>query len=128
MKRFNIGAAVALALVAPAAASSQAPLLVTGSSLPTEIVSYRDLNLASSDGVARLNRRIESAADRLCVDPNPQPLSAVMLDRACRGRRHRLGRAAGQRRDRQFRQGRVRIGVVRKGRAPLMARATGAAA
>lgn len=84
MKRFNIGAAVALALVAPAAASSQAPLLVTGSALPTEIVSYRDLNLASSDGVARLNRRIESAADRLCVDPNPQPLSAIMLDRACR--------------------------------------------
>ncbi len=83
MKRFTIGAAVALALVAPAAASSQAPLLVTGSAAPTKIVSYRDLNLASDDGVAQLNRRIGRAATRLCIDPNPQHLSAVMLGRAC---------------------------------------------
>ena len=89
MTRFNLRSAAALALgmavlAAPTAGSAQRPFVVTGSALPTEIVSYRDLNLASGDGVARLNRRIESAANRLCVDPNPQPLSAVMLDRACR--------------------------------------------
>lgn len=89
MTRLNPAAAVALALgaatlIAPAAAFAQRPFLVTGSTMPTEVVSYRDLNLASSDGVARLNRRVEAAATRLCVDAGVQPLSSLMLGKACR--------------------------------------------
>lgn len=58
--------AAALGIAGSSATAEE--LVVTAEVLPTERVSYADLNLASSSGQAILDRRIRGAAKRLCVD------------------------------------------------------------
>ncbi len=61
----TIAAALALTagLVAPAAHAQGAPQGITKTNAS---VSYADLNLASAEGRAILDRRIESAVERVC--------------------------------------------------------------
>jgi UrcA family protein len=54
-----LGAAVA---IAPAAAQD----IVSRDGRPVATISYADLDLGTPAGVARLNRRVRNAVDRLC--------------------------------------------------------------
>jgi UrcA family protein len=51
----------------PAFAQGENPVVVEGGR-PTAIVSYADLDLGSSSGVATLNGRIYRAASHICVE------------------------------------------------------------
>jgi UrcA family protein len=46
-----------------------------GAAIAQEKVSYADLNLSRPEGAARLYRRIERAAAKVCVTPNDRQLS-----------------------------------------------------
>ena len=51
-------------------------VVVTGrTDVPTALVRYDDLNLATENGKVRLDRRIDYAADRLCGKRSPQDVS-----------------------------------------------------
>lgn len=61
---------LSLFAVAPAHAKSD-PVVITGqriSDLPTQRVSYRDLNLASAADLAALERRVGSAVKSVCLE------------------------------------------------------------
>ena len=61
------------------------PLIVEGViEQPVIYVSYADLNLANEAGVARLNRRVRTAATRLCMQNGFQGVTQEMRDHACR--------------------------------------------
>lgn len=61
-------AMMGVALVAaPAFAQGDSPVVVEGGR-PTAIVSYADLDLGSSSGLATLNGRINRAASRICFE------------------------------------------------------------
>lgn len=59
---------LSLGLAAAPVHAADADVVVTGraSDLPTATVRYADLNLASDEGIARLDRRIDYAARKLC--------------------------------------------------------------
>jgi UrcA family protein len=62
------------------------PVVVTKStpSLPTEVVSYADLNLGSAAGQTRLQRRIGAAAARVCsFDYGGMGLDEFVVTQAC---------------------------------------------
>lgn len=90
MNRMKIGAAglaVALsALIIPATVhAADRPVVVEGNpEAQTIYVSYADLNLADASGLKRLNRRVRTAATRLCVEPGLQTVRQEMMDNACR--------------------------------------------
>lgn len=89
MNRVKIGAAglaaVMTAIIVPATAQAEQPLVVEGQlEYPAIYVSYADLNLAEKAGVDRLNRRVRTAATRLCVQPGLQSVGEEMRDQACR--------------------------------------------
>jgi UrcA family protein len=48
-------------------------------SVPHKVVSFRDLNLNSPEGAAVLYRRINSAANEVCGDPDRWDLSQLKL-------------------------------------------------
>ena len=90
MNIMKIGAAgLALAVTAvivPATAqAADDPVVVEGNlDRPYIIVSYADLNLAEEAGVNRLNRRVRTAATRLCIEPGLQTVRQEMDDQSCR--------------------------------------------
>jgi UrcA family protein len=90
MNRINIaaaGLAVALtALIVPATARAASNDAVVEANLdrPIIYVSYADLNLADAAGMGRLNRRVLTAATRLCIKTGLQPVSEEMSDQACK--------------------------------------------
>lgn len=55
-------------------AGAQPPVTVYGSSAPSVRVSYDDINLASSRGVAKLQNRVRAAASDLCLEPGREDL------------------------------------------------------
>jgi UrcA family protein len=60
------------------------PMLV---SPPSEVVSYAELNLQSTVGVASLYRRIQKAADKVCeFPPAARQLSLVEVRKSCKAR------------------------------------------
>jgi UrcA family protein len=73
-------AATLLATGAPAAAAGPA-----AQSAPTRAVGirYTDLNLASPDGLGRLEDRVRHAAERLCRDGGAQAPAASFAVRKC---------------------------------------------
>lgn len=77
MARFpiTIAAAILLSHVTPVHASPIAPLKAD--------VSYRDLDLATTEGRARLEARIASAARRLCSVDGERDLGRLMSAKAC---------------------------------------------
>lgn len=48
-------------------AVAQPPIVVSTEPVPTERVSYADLNLASADGVERLTNRVRRAVTHVCA-------------------------------------------------------------
>jgi UrcA family protein len=78
-----MAAAVTGATIVAATPAFGAELVVSGAA-PTARVSYADLDLASAAGVARLERRIAAAADRLCVGIGVEQLAARLDGLACR--------------------------------------------
>lgn len=69
----SIARCVAFAAIVPAtAALSQQPIV------KSEIVRFEDLNLASPSGIATLERRINSAARRVCSYYDDRGLSRIV--------------------------------------------------
>jgi UrcA family protein len=77
----------ALILIAAGAgvgiASAQPPVTVYGPSAPSARVSYADINLASSKGVAALQNRVRAAASDLCLEPVKEDLSIATARATC---------------------------------------------
>ena len=78
MIRIITSAALAFAAVAGTAASAEAE------DAPTAIVTYADLNLSSTAGVAALNQRISVAAGRICGEADVRDLQRQAAAEACR--------------------------------------------
>jgi len=76
MIRIITSAALAFATVAGTAASAE--------DAPTAIVTYADLNLSSTAGVAALNHRISVAARRICGEADIRDLQRQAAVDACR--------------------------------------------
>jgi UrcA family protein len=71
---------VALAVSAPA--YTQPPITVVGD-MPTARISAADLNLHSASGQARLQARIRTAAQTLCMDPAVRDVARYIAGRTC---------------------------------------------
>lgn len=90
MNQYKIGAAALAAAIAtlgvPAMLqAAERPTIVEGIvDRPTAVVSYRDLNLASDEGVDRLQARVRRAATRICVTPGFKPLPEQIAENGCR--------------------------------------------
>ncbi|MDB5691522.1 MAG: hypothetical protein JWO81_585 [Alphaproteobacteria bacterium] len=61
-----------------------AEVVVNGASAPSARVAYGDLNLRSKAGVARLESRVRTAADRLCHGIGIETLAARLDALTCR--------------------------------------------
>jgi len=73
-----LAGALAAALCAPGAfAAAQTD------NVPTLTVRYSDLNLASSEGVDALYRRIANAASKVCPDTGIRDLTSLAAARQC---------------------------------------------
>ena len=59
-------ALIMLSTVALSVSAAAEPVLVTAEVLPSERVSFADLNLSSAAGQKTLKRRIYGAAERVC--------------------------------------------------------------
>ncbi|HYD12388.1 MAG TPA: UrcA family protein [Allosphingosinicella sp.] len=77
-------AAAACAATALTAAPAAASDIVVTPATVTVRVSYADLNLASAEGRARLDRRIAGAARSICGNYVPAHLEMFTLVRNCR--------------------------------------------
>jgi UrcA family protein len=77
-------AAATLATVAPTPAAAAAADIVVAPETVTVRVSFADLNLASAEGRARLDRRIAGAARSICGDFFPADLETAALVKTCR--------------------------------------------
>lgn len=64
-------------------AAAKAPIVVSAVPLPTERVSFADLNLASPAGQLALARRIDSAAGRVCYVDGDRSIDNYMLSKHC---------------------------------------------
>ena len=72
-----------VALIAvPAYAQGDSPVVVEGG-MPTAIVSYADLDIGSSSGLATLNGRITRAASRLCFNNAHRDVPTKVLEERC---------------------------------------------
>lgn len=76
--------AVTGATVAATTPAFGAEMVVKGSNAPTARVSYADLDLRHQAGVARLERRVAAAADRLCIGVGIETLAARVDGFKCR--------------------------------------------
>jgi UrcA family protein len=76
MIRIITSAALAFAAVAGTAASAE--------DAPTAIVTYADLNLSSTAGVAALDQRISAAASQICGTVDIRDLQGKAAVNACR--------------------------------------------
>ncbi|HEY1604078.1 MAG TPA: UrcA family protein [Allosphingosinicella sp.] len=87
LKFAALAAAMALAVTGATIVAtmpvSAAELVVDGRA-PTARISYADLDLASPAGVARLERRVAAAADRLCTGVGEEALAARLDGFQCR--------------------------------------------
>ena len=76
-------ALVGVALISvPAFAQGERPVVVEGGR-PTAIVSYSDLDLRSSSGVATLNGRIYRAASHICFEDGRTDLATRLNHSSC---------------------------------------------
>jgi UrcA family protein len=72
-----------VALIAvPAFAQGESPVVVEGG-VPTAIVSYADLDIGSSSGLATLNGRVTRAASRLCFDGAHKDVATKVGEERC---------------------------------------------
>jgi UrcA family protein len=71
------------ALIASTSAAAQ-PVEVIADAPRIERVAFVDLDLTSDAGFRRLEARIQSAANRLCIENGVQPLAVVLAGKSCR--------------------------------------------
>jgi UrcA family protein len=76
--------AVTGATFAATSPASGAELVVNGTNVPTVRVGYADLDLRSTAGVARLERRVAAAADKLCIGVGEEALADRLAGFRCR--------------------------------------------
>jgi len=74
---------IAVMLVHASALPAEPPVIVDAGDVTTETVAFGDLNLASESGQAGLKARIRAAAARVCLNSNPEPLSARLDNQSC---------------------------------------------
>jgi UrcA family protein len=74
-------AVAAAAVVAPSTSFAQ-------SEAPSERVAYRDLNLATTLGRARFERRIAAAVKRVCPAADIRDLASMRVSRRCAAETH----------------------------------------
>ena len=86
----NAGLALAAALATSAAtlaafplSAHAAPAVAVTAEVPAVRVSHTDLNLASPAGLKKLDARIRSAAERLCIVPGGKSLEEAQEAKAC---------------------------------------------
>ena len=84
MKLLLTSAAVVMGLTGLAAPLSAEPVVVTGETRPSAVVSYADLNLATAGGREELDERVYRAATRLCDADVMRPLQIKRLHDQCR--------------------------------------------
>ena len=75
--KFSLAALVLLGT--PAFAQGDSPVVVEGG-VPTAIVSYADLDISSSSGLATLNGRIARAASRLCTEDGRKDITKELFE------------------------------------------------
>ena len=80
MKTALVTLCAAAFLVGPAKAE---PVLVTAKSLPSERVSFADLNLNSTAGRETLKRKIRGAAERVCEVAAGRSFDSYLIMRGC---------------------------------------------
>lgn len=78
-----IVAICAATLVSGAAAAKNPTIVVSPTPLPSETVSFADLNLGSPAGQLVLQRRIHSAAGRVCFVDGDRSIDNYMLSNRC---------------------------------------------
>ena len=78
----KLATAVAALIAAPAVAQEPSPVIVEGG-VPTAVVSYADLDLSSSAGLATLNGRISRAASSICTESGRKDLSRQLGEGRC---------------------------------------------
>jgi UrcA family protein len=71
-------------LAATGAPAFAAELVVTGNPAPSTRVALGDLNLRSGAGLKRLEARVRTAAERLCIGTGTETLRARLDGLACR--------------------------------------------
>ena len=74
--------ALAALMAVPALAQGESPVIVEGG-LPTAVVSYADLDLSSSNGLATLSGRISRAASRICTESGRKELRRQLSEARC---------------------------------------------
>jgi UrcA family protein len=79
--RIAIATAAILAAVSPATAENR-PILIQVD-VPTATVSYADLAIGSAPGQQTLERRVELAATRLCLENRRAPVAELLEQRRC---------------------------------------------
>jgi len=83
MDRSKIAAGAAATLVTCAFVVSVALAGEPGAQVRTQSVGFQDLNLASTSGVNVLNKRIHSAAERVCAVSGEPKLGAASSSEKC---------------------------------------------
>jgi UrcA family protein len=66
-----------------AAVANLAAAATPPADVPTMIVHYADLDIATDEGARRLYRRIAAAAERVCPYADIQDLSGLAVSRSC---------------------------------------------
>jgi len=80
MRIYTFITAASAAIVAISSAANASP---AGTGTFREDVSYADLDLTTREGVARLERRIDSAIDRVC-NTGQRDLGSLRFEQDCR--------------------------------------------
>ena len=79
----TISMAIAASLALTGAIALPAAAAQAGQAMPSVEVSFADLNLASDEGVAVLDRRLDSAIEKVCGGPIPMNLSSAAPIKRC---------------------------------------------
>jgi UrcA family protein len=82
-------AAVSITMLADATQAAE-----SGDTPPQQVVSFKDLKLTSSEGIAVLYRRIQSAANNVCGKADTRDLARMAATKACVDRAISQGVAA----------------------------------
>lgn len=72
-----------LALIAAAVSAATNLPLPASAQAPTRVVRFDDLNLASAQGRAVFDRRVQAAIVDVCGDPGSQDLQLSIIQKTC---------------------------------------------
>jgi UrcA family protein len=81
LNRVSVACATGLIFASGSVALAQNPQAMQD--IPQQRVNFADVNLDSPAGVAKLYRRIESAAEQVCVDPAVRDVRRIAQGKLC---------------------------------------------